>query len=611
MRDVHQQKKQWRSVRPALALMLVLSGLVLWLQSGGSQAQQQRDRQLERTGEANAGNGKRIALVIGNGTYTSAPLLKNPPNDAKDMADALSRLGFNVEQGIELNQRLMKQMIRQFGQKLKAGGQGIFYYAGHGVQSKGRNYLIPVDAVIESEADVEDQGVDVQLMLNYMDDAQNGLNIVILDACRNNPFARSFRSAEKGLAQVDAPTGTLIAYATAPGRVASDGAGKNGLYTLELLKQMRVPGLSVTEMFMRVRAEVVRQTGGKQVPWEASSLIGSFSFNAGATSASSTATMPGTALADAATVEADYWASIKNSTEASDYQEYLKEYPQGRYAQLARLKARQLEVLHKNGNSGGGNVSAPATGNLPVSSAARPKPFRNQYGIDLIYIPPGEFVMGSDNGALVEKPVHRVRISNGFLMGRTEVTQGQWKAVMGTTVRQQRDKANPSSPLRGEGDEYPIYYLSWNEAQEFIRKLNQLNDGYVYRLPTEAEWEYTCRAGTTGDYAGDLDSMAWYEDNSGGQTHSVATKQPNGFGLYDMHGNVWELCEDYYHYSYSGAPTDGSAWLSGGDMEYRVLRGGSWDFGATLLRSAFRSRASPDLRLSDNGFRVVAVVRTT
>src|SRR5205085_1156168 len=136
-------------------------------------------------------------------------------------------------------------------------------------------------ADIQSEIEVEDAGVDVNLVLGYMDDAQNGLNIVILDACRNNPFGRSFRSASNGLAQVDAPTGTLIAYATAPGRVALDGTGENGLYTAELLKQMQVPGLSITDMFMRVRAEVMKQTGSKQVPWEASSLVGSFYFSGG------------------------------------------------------------------------------------------------------------------------------------------------------------------------------------------------------------------------------------------------------------------------------------------------------------------------------------------
>ena len=194
------------------------------------------------------------------------------------MAATLRDLGFDVTSGINVNQRDFKRMVREFGQKLKAGGSGLFYYAGHGVQSKGRNFLIPIDADIQSEAEVEDSSVDVNLVLSYMDEAQNGLNIVILDACRNNPFARSFRSATGGLAQVDAPTGTLIAYATAPGRVASDGQGQNGLYTSELLKQMRVPGQSITDMFMHVRAEVIKQTAAKQVPWEASSLVGNFYF---------------------------------------------------------------------------------------------------------------------------------------------------------------------------------------------------------------------------------------------------------------------------------------------------------------------------------------------
>lgn len=160
---------------------------------------------------------------------------------------------------------------------------GLFYYAGHGVQSKGKNYLIPIEADIQSEVEVEDAAVDLNLLLGYMDDAQNGLNIVILDACRNNPFARGFRSASNGLAQVDAPTGTLIAYATAPGRVASDGPGRNGLYTFRLLKEMRIPGLTATEMFMRVRAAVMKQTDSRQVPWEASSLVGSFYFTPGKT----------------------------------------------------------------------------------------------------------------------------------------------------------------------------------------------------------------------------------------------------------------------------------------------------------------------------------------
>jgi len=301
-------------------------------------------RQLTQ-GSKSSDSTKRVALVIGNGTYASAPALKNPTNDARDMAATLTALGFEVSSGINVSQRDMKRLIREFGQKLKGGGSGLFYYAGHGVQAKGRNFLIPIDAEIQSEAEVEDSGVDVGLVLNYMDEAQNGLNIVILDACRNNPFGRSFRSAAEGLAQVDAPTGTLIAYATAPGRVASDGTGQNGLYTSELLKQMRVPSVSVTDMFMRVRAEVMKQTGNKQVPWESSSLVGAFYFGGNSTtsntlSGSDKNTTP--PPVNPTTIELSFWDSIKNSTSAEDFNAYLRKYPNGEFAELARIRAANL-----------------------------------------------------------------------------------------------------------------------------------------------------------------------------------------------------------------------------------------------------------------------------
>ena len=346
------QTKRLRSKTVVLALTFMLGAIGLLLYSPGSQAQQDPNRQLVQTSSTNTNTSRRVALVIGNGAYTNAPPLKNPPNDARDMAANLKTLGFDVSSGVNVSQREMKRLIREFGQKLKAGGNGLFYYAGHGVQARGHNYIIPVDADIQSEADVEDSGVDVGLVLNYMDDAQNGLNIVILDACRNNPFSRSFRSASEGLAQVDAPTGTLIAYATAPGRVAADGVGANGLYTSELLKAMRVPGLTATDMFMQVRAEVMKRTGNKQVPWEASSLVGSFYFsgsptnlslsNAGANNAA-----PSEPRFDAAAFEYNYWDSIKNSTSDDDFKAYLAKYPNGQFADLARNRIKSLEVAAK------------------------------------------------------------------------------------------------------------------------------------------------------------------------------------------------------------------------------------------------------------------------
>ncbi len=226
-------------------------------------------------------NESRVALVIGNSNYASAPL-KNPVNDANAVAGALRQLGFDVIARTDVDLRAMQQAVREFSRKIQNGAVGLFYYAGHGMQTGGRNFLIPIGAQIEAEGDVVLEGLDLNSVLEQMGGAQNRLNIVILDACRNNPFTRSFRSASQGLAQVNAPAGTFIAYATAPGQTASDGKGQNGLYTQELLANMRAPGLPIEEVFKRVRVGVKQQSGGVQIPWDASSLEGSFFFVPGA-----------------------------------------------------------------------------------------------------------------------------------------------------------------------------------------------------------------------------------------------------------------------------------------------------------------------------------------
>jgi uncharacterized caspase-like protein len=223
---------------------------------------------------------RRVALVIGNGAYRSAPL-KNPTNDARDMAATLKNLGFEVILRENASLRQMEDAVDELWRRLKAGGAGLFFFAGHGLQVAGGNYLVPVDARLQAEQDVKYRCMDAGLVLGRMEDAGNGLNIVILDACRNNPYARSFRSATEGLAKMDAPKGSLVAYATAPDSVAADGAGKNGIYTGQLLKNLRTPGLGIEELLKRVRIGVLRETGEKQVPWEASSLTGHFVLNAG------------------------------------------------------------------------------------------------------------------------------------------------------------------------------------------------------------------------------------------------------------------------------------------------------------------------------------------
>jgi len=220
---------------------------------------------------------QRVALVIGNSQYKDSPLL-NPVNDARAIGEALRRAGFRVVEKENIGRVEMQLALRDFGDALKGGGVGLFYFAGHGVQVKGRNFLIPVDASIEREDEVAYNGVDASQVLDKMEAANNRLNIVILDACRNNPFARSFRSSSAGLAQMEAPVGTFIAFATAPGSVASDGQGKNGLYTQHLLRAMLRPGIKIEDVFKNVRAGVRRDSSGRQVPWENTSLEGDFVF---------------------------------------------------------------------------------------------------------------------------------------------------------------------------------------------------------------------------------------------------------------------------------------------------------------------------------------------
>ena len=224
---------------------------------------------------------KKLALLIGNGAYPDAPL-QNPANDARAMAAALKRLGFDVIIKEDAGQKEMKQTIDQFGQALKDYDVGVFFYSGHGVQVSGQNYLIPVDADPKSVNDVEYDCVNAGRVLGKMEDAGNTTNIIILDACRNNPFERSWtRSAQgNGLAFMNAPSGSLIAYATSPGNVAYDATeGVNSPYTAALLQHLETPNISILEMFQRVRGVVMKATDKQQIPWESTSLMGNFYFN--------------------------------------------------------------------------------------------------------------------------------------------------------------------------------------------------------------------------------------------------------------------------------------------------------------------------------------------
>ena len=235
------------------------------------------------------------------------------------------------------------------------------------------------------------------------------------------------------------------------------------------------------------------------------------------------------------------------------------------------------------------------------------KTFQNSIGMKFILIPAGKFTMGSDIGIgyITEVPSHSVNISRPFYLQKTEVTQGQWKAVMGD---------NPSE-FKECGEDCPVERVSFSrgDANKFIKKLNDMEGGEAYRLPTEAEWEYAVRAGTTTEFSFGNDEhkladYAWFDSNSGSKTHPVGTKEPNAWGLYDMHGNVLEVVEDDWHEDYNDAPDDGRAWIDEPRGWYRVIRGGSWFHGAQYCRSADRNVGSLGVRGGSVGFRLARSV---
>jgi hypothetical protein len=284
----------------------------------------------------------RIALIIGNSDYASANLrLANPANDAVAMQRALKDAGFVTI--VKLNARrvdfyrAVDDFAAQIGRDPHA--VGLFYYAGHGVQADGTNYLIPVDASIESDADLEANAFDAGRVLRAMKTAQNEMNIVILDACRDNPLPKT-RGAERGLARMDAPSGTFIAYAAAPGQTAHDGAkGANGVFTGELVRAMAEPGVPLEQMFKKVIAGVRADTHGGQQPWSEASIQGDFYFHAALARVESLH-----AGTDPQQIELAFWTSIENSRDASDFQTYLRKYPRGIFAGLAQNRLKFLQA---------------------------------------------------------------------------------------------------------------------------------------------------------------------------------------------------------------------------------------------------------------------------
>lgn len=569
---------EYRSPCPMIKLLTAIALSTLLL-SGPSGVFAQR----AATAASEQAEEQRVALVIGNSAYKDSPL-RNPANDATDVAAALRELGFRVTLRTNASNKQIVTSISEFGQQLKRGGVGLFYYAGHGVQSKGRNYLIPVGASIDSEAELEFEAVDANRVLSFMEEAGNRVNIVILDACRNNPFGRSFRSSSRGLAQMEAAKGSYVAFATAPGSIASDGNARNGLYTQHLLQSLKQPDSDIDKVFRRVAASVSGITNGKQVPWVSSSLTGDFYFRPVTGNAQSA----GTAATTSTT------APTKSVTEAKD------QSPTPHIALAVPL-------------------TAPAPPTFELSSIARLKVGISFKECDvcpeLAVIPSGSFSMGTPTDLMYEYPgeyPHQVTIGRQLAVGKYEVTFDEFDAC----VCERGCEQNPSDEGWGR-ERRPVINVSWNDAQQYVQWLSR-KTGKRYRLLSEAEWEYAARAGSSDWFSWGNRTIFPTQANynatrtlfgtlvnevANNQTLPVGSYKPNRFGIYDMHGNVGEWTEDCYNGHYNGAPVDGSAWTDG-DCRRRGIRGGSWFHWPIALRSAKRSDSSAGHRDNRTGFRV-------
>ena len=394
------------------------------------------------------------------------------------------------------------------------------------------------------------------------------ITLLVLDACRDGPGQG--KSGSKGLLKIGGGEGVLIAYAAAEGQTAQDGAGARGPYAGALAQALRRTDLSVMQQLDWVAKEVNRQVPKQKPTREGDLAVDEFLLPEKKPEP-----------IKAPDQEQAAWQVCINGRTEQPCLDYERDFPNG--PRIKQVQARIADFRKEQERQ--------------VVKDCDICP-------ELVLIPGGQFVMGDDKSAYDdEKPAHRVTVPS-FLLGKFEVTQGQWRALMGS---------NPSSFIDC-GDNCPVAKVSWEEAHEYVKKLTE-KAGQPYRLPSEAEWEYAARSRSTtkwhfGDDEAELGQYAWYRANLSGKTHAVGGKQPNQFGLYDMHGNVLEWVEDCWHDNYQAAPVDGGAWLQGCTVESsRVLRGGSKYDSAAFARAANRSHSAPTKHIINVGFRVARTPR--
>ena len=543
--------------------------------------------------------GRLMALVIGNEEYAKAPL-RNPVNDARAVAGVLrNKLGF-ADENVELLENVashaeLKLAVKDFGARLRPTDLAFFYYSGHGKAVNRQNYLLPTE--FGTDGPVEDKYVEYEalgedLVRVALNTAQ--LRLIVLDACRNNPYGTD-KSPTQGLVPAgSAAEGELLAYATGEGQTATDMGQGTGVYARHLVAALQEPGVEITQVFRTVRNKVYAETGKKQRPQVVDELVGKEFYFLPPKGPVGSGTGSGTGGGGVVRPPPEVpgwkrdWQELKDIKDPAlkgGVEKYIEKYKDEAEAdvlvEMAKGLLAKLERQERSARLAGSSWQSPL-------------------GMEFVWVPAGRFVMGSpesEEGRYDDERQHEVRISRGYWMGRYEVTQGEWKAVMGESP----------SFFSECGARCPVDSVSWEDVQEFISKLNKKESGnrYKYRLPTEAEWEYGARAGTAGVRHGELGSIAWYDGNSGDRTHPVGQKRANAWGLHDTLGNVWEWTADWYGDYPSGLVTDPRGPLTGSD---RVGRGGGWNSGARDVRTAHRSAThSPGDSCNNDGFRLVRI----
>ena len=616
---------------------------------------------------------ERVALVVGNGAYNiPANVLPNPPNDARAISAKLEKLGVEVIMAIDQDYAGMRRSLSQFAQALKGAKAGMFYYAGHGMEFRGGNYLFPVDASLNSEVDVHLNLISVDQILQIMESTVD-TRLLFLDACRDNPMARSFSrgsgtrssAAGRGLASVQASVGTFIAYATAPGEVADDGLGSNSPFTTAMLTHLDEPGLEISQLMRRVRNTVLTMTNDRQVPWESSSLRGD-PFVVNQTPVPTTAPAPATPSFEPRDDFA-MWMSIETSEDPADYRRFLTRYPQSSLAALASTRLAELEPAQTS-SAAAVTPSAPSpveraadeeitvaavnrtetvpetvaepeqapalAGALPVV-IGQSGPFKAGEVLadcagcpELVVIEPGRFRMGSpadeDGRGADEGPMRFITLREPLAFGRLEVTFDQWDACVSDGGC---DGYRPSDEGWGRGDR-PVINVSHQDAQSYLRWLSRIS-GKAYRLPSEAEWEFVARAGSeapTPWSVSNLDacSFANIHDSSSDVANNLrwraaqcddgfATTATTGAFLPNTYG-VHDMLGNVWEWT-GDCYTDDLSLIAtdgsataNGDCRAYALRGGGWRDRLSEIRLASRAKARPSSRTSLDGFRVVRVL---